>query len=104
MINRKEVNKRFGAAIKDARRIAQLSQQDLAAQLRVTRASISMIEAGAQSVSVPTLLEISQALKVSAADLLAALAPEPQEDISRSSHAARASEIRRKYMNGETTE
>lgn len=99
-IDKKEVNKRLGAAVKDARRVAQLSQQDLAEQLRMTRASVSLIESGAQSVNVSTLLEISLALNVTAADLLSTVTAQANDEAAQSKHTALAGKLLRKHFDG----
>jgi len=72
---RRDVNRRFGEALRTARQSANLSQRELAERVGLERTSITMIESGAQAVSLPTLIDLSAALQMSASALVHALEP-----------------------------
>lgn len=59
-----------GTRIRDARRVAGLSQSDLAGRCRVAAGTISRIERGAFEPSVATLVAISEALGLSPSEIL----------------------------------
>lgn len=65
----------FGKAIRAARRQRNLTQADLAASLRLSRASIANIETGRQRVMLDDLFIFSQALDISPRKLFDAVKP-----------------------------
>ena len=67
--------KRLGATIKAQRRALGLTQQQLAKQLRISRASLANVETGRQRVLVHQLYELADQLNVNVQELL----PEPSE-------------------------
>ena len=54
----------LGRALRDARRLDRLTQQQLAALAGVTQPTVSSVERGVRSVSIGTLLRILAALKL----------------------------------------
>ncbi len=66
----------IGKEIRTRRQSAGITQQDLASQLGLTRASVSNIEAGNQSLSVIAFLKVAAALEVAPADLLGSVVDE----------------------------
>ena len=67
--------KRLGATIKAQRRALGLTQQQLAKQLGISRASLANVETGRQRVLVHQLYELADQLNVNVQELL----PEPSE-------------------------
>ncbi len=65
-----DINKRFGTSVKQARIRAQLTQRELAARIELERTSVSNIEVGLQTVTIPTLVLLCQALQVPVTDLV----------------------------------
>ena len=64
------IYREIGARIGAARRRANLTQEDLAGQIGLTRTSIVNIEKGRQKLLVHTLLSICKLLRVPATDLI----------------------------------
>lgn len=64
------VNRTVGRAIREARDTRDLTQGEVAARVDVSRGSIANIERGSQTVAVPLLLRISEALRVPVEQLL----------------------------------
>ena len=62
--------KRLGASIKAQRRALRLTQQQLAMQLGVSRASVANVETGRQRVLVHQLYELAEQFNVGVQDLL----------------------------------
>ena len=65
-----EINRRFGDAVRVARMNAKLTQRELATAIDLKRTSISNIEMGVQTVTVPTLIRMCYALGVSVTQLI----------------------------------
>jgi transcriptional regulator with XRE-family HTH domain len=65
-----ESNKRFGNALRIARISAGLTQSALAGAVGLERTSITNIESGSQTVTVPTLVKLCEILDVSPAQLV----------------------------------
>lgn len=61
-----EIKKKFGSNVRDLRRKANISQEELALRLNADQAYVSRIEAGQMNVTLETIDEISKALNVSA--------------------------------------
>lgn len=61
-----EIQKKFGSNVRDLRRKANISQEELALRLNADQAYVSRIEAGQMNVTLETIDEISKALNVSA--------------------------------------
>src|SRR4051812_36632308 len=57
-----------------------LSQEDLAGAISLTRASVANIERGRQKIMAHTLLDIAAALKVSPSELLHGIQPDSRAD------------------------
>src|ERR687889_206711 len=70
MIQTNEFYKQIGQRIKLLRSNAQLTQDDLAQRIGLTRTSITYIESGRQRVQVHTLCAIAEALRVPVNELL----------------------------------
>jgi transcriptional regulator with XRE-family HTH domain len=66
----KEILAAIGARIKMLRLKRNMTQNDLAIEYDIEKASISRIEAGLINITVRTLYRISKALNISVADLL----------------------------------
>lgn len=66
----KWLNVEFGARVRERRKKADLSQDDLAAAAKVSRTSVVNIERGRQGVSIGTLYRLANALACNPADLL----------------------------------
>lgn len=62
--------KEIGIQINTARKVRGLTQQELSELIHLTRASIANIERGSQKISLFTLYQIANALKVSPQSLL----------------------------------
>ena len=62
--------RRLGASIKARRRALQLTQQQLATQLGISRASLANVETGRQRVLVHQLYELAEQLNVGVQELL----------------------------------
>lgn len=74
MINRDDINKRFGRRLAQCRKRAGVSQEKLAEALSLTRTSITNIEHGRQPIQLPTLYAIADALGIEPMDLMPGLA------------------------------
>ena len=61
-----EIKKKFGSNVRNLRRKANISQEELALRLNADQAYVSRIEAGQMNVTLETIDEISKALNVSA--------------------------------------
>jgi transcriptional regulator with XRE-family HTH domain len=68
-----EINLRFGARLHDLRRKSGLSQEELAARLRVPLSHLADIEGGRKSASIIDLESFAQHFKVSISELLRGL-------------------------------
>lgn len=66
-----DIRKLFGANVRHFRLAAGLSQEAVAERMGVDRAHVSLIERGEQNVTLLTIHEAAQALKVKPADLFA---------------------------------
>lgn len=64
MITAQYVNRRVAALVREARAMAQLTQQQLADRADLNRATIANIELGLQAVTVQQLLSLAKALSV----------------------------------------
>lgn len=64
-----DIRRVFGANVRVYRRAAGLSQEAVAARMGVDRAFISAIERGRQNVTLLTIWQLAEALKVRPADL-----------------------------------
>jgi len=62
VIDRDDINKRFGRRLAQYRKRAGVSQEKLADALHLTRTSITNIEHGRQPIQLPTLYAIAEAL------------------------------------------
>lgn len=60
-----EIKKKFGTNLRDLRKSANISQEELALRLNADQAYLSRIEAGQMNVTLETIEEISKALNVS---------------------------------------
>lgn len=69
-----DIRKVFGANVRRYRVAEGLSQEAVAERMGVDRAYVSSIERGAQNVTLLSLWEIAQALRVRPADLLGEVA------------------------------
>jgi transcriptional regulator with XRE-family HTH domain len=72
-IERKAVAERFGANLQRARRDAGHSQEAFAAICGLHRTEVSMIERGARSPRIDTLVKLAGALEVTPNELLAGI-------------------------------
>lgn len=61
-----EIKKKFGTNLRDLRKSANISQEELALRLNADQAYVSRIEAGQMNVTLETIEEISKALNISA--------------------------------------
>ncbi|GAA6213216.1 helix-turn-helix transcriptional regulator [Hyphomicrobiales bacterium 4NK60-0047b] len=61
-----EIKKKFGSNVRDLRKLANISQEELALRLNADQAYVSRIEAGQMNVTLETIDEIAKALNVSA--------------------------------------
>ena len=66
-----DIRKLFGANVRHYRLAAGLSQEAVAERMGVDRAHVSLIERGEQNVTLLTIHETAQALKVKPVDLFA---------------------------------
>ncbi|MGO9165617.1 MAG: helix-turn-helix domain-containing protein [Candidatus Sulfotelmatobacter sp.] len=73
VIDRGEINKRFGRRLAQCRKRSGLSQEKLAKALRLTRTSITNIEHGRQPIQLSTLYAIAEALSLEPTDLMPGL-------------------------------
>lgn len=64
-----DIRKVFGANVRAYRLAAGLSQEAVAARMGVDRAHVSAIERGLQNVTLLTIWQLAEALKVRPADL-----------------------------------
>lgn len=65
-----EIKKRFGLAVKEHRRILNVSQEELAMRVGADQAYVSRVEAGQMNITLETIEQIASALEVGASDLL----------------------------------
>jgi transcriptional regulator with XRE-family HTH domain len=65
-----DLNRRFGEAVRAQRVRAGITQAALAQAIGLERTSVTNIESGIQTVTVPTLVKLCRALRVSPAVLL----------------------------------
>lgn len=79
-----DIRKVFGANVRRYRVAAGLSQEAVAERMGVDRAYVSSVERGAQNVTLLSLWEVAQALRVRPADLLDET-PEPSAETPVSS-------------------
>lgn len=65
-----EIKKRFGLAVREHRRLLNVSQEELAMRINADQAYVSRIEAGQMNVTLETVEQIAAALQADAAELL----------------------------------
>lgn len=65
-----EIKKRFGLAVREHRRLLNVSQEELAMRIGADQAYVSRIEAGQMNVTLETVEQIAAALQADAEDLL----------------------------------
>lgn len=65
-----EIKKRFGLAVREHRRLLNVSQEELAMRIGADQAYVSRIEAGQMNVTLETVEQIAAALQVEAGNLL----------------------------------
>lgn len=65
-----EIKKRFGLAVREHRRLLNVSQEELAMRINADQAYVSRIEAGQMNVTLETVEQIAAALQADAEDLL----------------------------------
>lgn len=58
------INQAFGLALREARKQAHLSQEDLAFEAQLDRTYISLLERGAKSPTLITIVQLCHALKL----------------------------------------
>jgi len=73
VIDKDEINQRFGRRLAQCRKRAGLSQEALGDAISLTRTSITNIEHGRQPIQLHTLFAIAEALSVEPNDLLPGL-------------------------------
>jgi transcriptional regulator with XRE-family HTH domain len=73
------VAQRFGANLRRCRRRAGLSQEDLGVRAGLHRTAIGLLEKGARTPRIDTLLKLSTALDISPAELIEGITWEPGE-------------------------
>ncbi len=73
------VAQRFGANLVRCRKHAGLSQEDLGARAGLHRTAIGLLERGARTPRIDTLIKLAQALPAEIEDLLAGITWEPGE-------------------------
>lgn len=61
----------FGVALRQRRKAAKLTQEQLAFEAEIERVFVSWLETGKKQPTLQTILKLSQALRCSAADLVA---------------------------------
>lgn len=88
-----ELNRRFGQAVRNARKRARLTQRELAEKVRLERTSISNIEVGIQTVTLPTLIQLCEALNVPISELVETNSAESAGLKSVSGKYARQAEV-----------
>jgi transcriptional regulator with XRE-family HTH domain len=74
-----EVARRFGANLHGCRKRAGLSQEDLGVRAGLHRTAIGLLENGARTPRIDTLVKLSTALDISPAELIAGIVWEPGE-------------------------
>lgn len=72
-----DVARRFGTNLRRARKSSGLSQEDLGARAGLHRTAIGLLERGARTPRIDTLLKLSQALPAEIEDLLDGITWEP---------------------------
>jgi transcriptional regulator with XRE-family HTH domain len=72
-VNQREIQQHLGSVIRRRRKQLELRQQDLAAQLGISRGSLANIEIGKQGVLVHQLYSFAEALGLRPEDFLAPL-------------------------------
>ena len=65
-----EIQRRFGARLRQLRKLRGLSQEDLALACGLDRTYIGGVERGERNISLLNIYKIAESLKVPAADLL----------------------------------
>lgn len=73
------VAQRFGETLRRCRRRAGLSQEDLGVRAGLHRTAIGLLEKGARTPRIDTLLKLSTALDISPAELIEGITWEPGE-------------------------
>lgn len=73
------VAQRFGENLRRCRRRAGLSQEDLGVRAGLHRTAIGLLEKGARTPRIDTLLKLSTALDISPAELIEGIVWEPGE-------------------------
>jgi len=73
------VAQRFGENLRRCRRRAGLSQEDLGVRAGLHRTAIGLLEKGARTPRIDTLLKLSTALDISPAELIEGITWEPGE-------------------------
>jgi transcriptional regulator with XRE-family HTH domain len=71
------VAEQFGANLRYCRKLAKLSQEELAVRASIHRTAVGMIERGERVPRIDTLVKLTGALRVSADELLDGLEWEP---------------------------
>jgi transcriptional regulator with XRE-family HTH domain len=74
-----EVARRFGANLRRARKRSELSQEDLGTRAGLHRTAIGLLERGARTPRIDTLIKLTQALPAEIEDLLDGITWEPGE-------------------------
>ena len=64
-----DVKKRFGKAVKEKRAALGISQEELAMRIGADQAYVSRVEAGQMNVTIETLQQIADVMKVDVIDL-----------------------------------
>lgn len=84
-MNRDDLYEAIGARIRDARRRAGLTQEQLAVQVGLSRASVTNVELGRQSLLVDQLVRFASVLQLDPAILVRAGASAPPRSPARES-------------------
>lgn len=74
-----EVARQFGANLRRCRKRAGLSQEDLGTRANLHRTAIGLLERGARTPRIDTLIKLAQALPAEIGDLLDGITWEPGE-------------------------
>lgn len=72
----------FGVALRQRRKAAKLTQEQLAFEAEIERVFVSWLETGKKQPTLQTILKLSQALRCSAADLVA----DAERHLKKSTH------------------